>query len=76
MGYLHNSWGIYTGGGGRKSSLLNDPKWVERNRSCLDENMLPQKPHDDDDPSFIIDMRHASMLETFYMHKKTPRTMD
>ena len=41
------SWGIYTGTGGRKFSLLNNPKWVERHRTCLDENVLTQKPHDE-----------------------------
>ena len=31
----------------RKFLLLNDYKWVERHRPCLDENALPQKTHDD-----------------------------
>ena len=28
-------------------------KWVERNRTCLYDNVLPQKPHDDTDTSRI-----------------------
>ena len=40
---------LYRGrpGGRRKFSLLNDSKWVERHRTSLEKNVLPQNPDDE-----------------------------